>query len=182
MLPTRSLLRLATLADVDALRELIALSARELSRDCYTTEKIEAALRGAWGVDTQLIRDGTYVVVERGRQFAGCGGWSRRRTLFGADSETHRDSSGLDPRVDAAKIRAFFVHPAFARQGIGSAILEYCEEKAWAAGFRRFELMATLPGRRLYEARGYVAAEPIQWNLGDGLTIEFVPMSKQAAT
>ena len=170
------------MADVDALRELIALSARELSGDCYSSEQIEAALLGAWGVDTQLVLDETYVVVECDRQLAGCGGWSRRRTLFGADNETHRDSSDLDPRVDAARIRAFFVHPAYARRGIGTAILEYCEKKARAAGFDRFELMATLPGRRLYEARGYSAAEPIQWSLGDGLTIEFVPMSKQSAS
>lgn len=181
MMPASCRLRLATLSDVVALRDLIALSARELSRDCYAPEQVEGALRGAFGVDTQLVRDGTYVVVECDGELAGCGGWSRRRTLFGGDAEQSRDDAILDPQVDAAKIRAFFVHPAFARQGIGTAILEHCEAAARASGFTRFELMATLPGRRLYEARGYAAAEPIQWSLGDGLAIEFVPMSKQVA-
>jgi GNAT superfamily N-acetyltransferase len=181
MLSPSCRLRLATLADIDAVRDLIALSARELSRGSYSPEQVEGALRGAFGVDTQLIRDETFVVVECDRQLAGCGGWGRRRTLFGADSEAHRDDSALDPQKDAAKIRAFFVHPSFARQGIGTAILDYCEEKARASGFTRFELMATLPGRRLYESRGYVAGQPIQWDVGNGVTIEFVPMSKQAS-
>lgn len=180
MLPAGCHLRLANLADAGAIGELIALSARELSRDCYSQAQVEGALKGAFGVDTQLVRDGTFVVVECGGQLAGCGGWSRRRTLFGGDNEPSRDSGLLDPRTDAAKIRAFFVHPAFARQGIGTAILEYCENAARMYGFTRFELMATLPGRRLYEARGYVPAAPIQWSLGSGVSIEFVPMSKPA--
>jgi GNAT superfamily N-acetyltransferase len=173
-------LRRATLADVPALRELIAVSARELGRSDYTPEQIEGALRGAFGVDSQLLRDGTYFAIEAGGRLVGCGGWSRRRTLFGGDDRMDRDASELDPAVDAAKIRAFFVHPDFARRGFGSAILERCERDAIAHGFRRFELMGTLPGVRLYAARGYLPAARVYWPLGDGLTIPFVPMSKAA--
>ena len=173
-------LRLATSADAGPISGLIALSARELSVHDYTAPQIEGALSGAFGVDTQLIDDGTYFVVAAGAQLVGCGGWSRRRTLFGGDARPDRDAAELDPRVDAAKIRAFFVHPDFARRGIGTAILERCERDAAAHGFSRFELMATLPGIRMYAARGYVGGEPIQWPMANGLTIEFVAMSKRA--
>jgi len=166
------------MADVPALGPLIATSARELSRDDYTPEQVEGALRGAFGTDTQLIRDGTYFVVEVDGELAGCGGWSRRKTLFGGDRRVDRDGNELDPAKDAAKIRAFFIHPDFARRGLGSLMLEHCEQDAMAHGFTRFELMGTLPGARLYAARGYKASEPIEWPLGDGLAIPFVPMSK----
>ena len=175
-------LRLATPADAEAISALIACSARKLSVHDYSAAQIEGALQGAFGVDTQLIRDGTYFVVEDGAQVVGCGGWSRRRTLFGGDARPDRDAAELDPRVDAAKIRAFFVHPDFARCGIGTAILERCERDAQAHGFTRFELLSTLPGVRLYAARGYVAGEAIQWTLPGGLTIEFVPMTRRAAS
>jgi GNAT superfamily N-acetyltransferase len=174
------LIRPATPADVPAIEALIARSARELGAADYSRAQIDGALRGAFGVDTQLLSDGTYFVVQAGDMLAGCGGWSFRRTLFGSDARTDRDPEPLDPRTDAAKIRAFFVHPAFARRGIGSALLERCEREATARGFRRFELMATLPGVRLYGARGYVAASPVDWPVGDELTIRFVPMSKAA--
>jgi GNAT superfamily N-acetyltransferase len=173
-----SRLRLATLSDLGELEALIAQSARALSANDYSSAQIEGALRGAFGVDTQLIRDGTYFVVEHGAQVVGCGGWSRRRTLFGGDARAGRDATELDPKTEAAKIRAFFVHPDFARRGIGATLLDRCEQDARACGFSRFEMMATLPGVRLYAARGYVAGEPILWPLGDGLTISFVPMRK----
>jgi ribosomal protein S18 acetylase RimI-like enzyme len=173
-------LRRATIADLPALAPLIASSARELSRGDYAPETVEGALRGAFGVDTQLIRDGSYFVFESGGRLAGCGGWSRRRTLFGSDARADRDATELDPATDAAKIRAFFIHPDFARQGLGSQLLERCERDAAAHGFTRFELMGTLPGVRLYAARGYTAAAAIEWPLGGGLTIKFVPMSKLA--
>jgi GNAT superfamily N-acetyltransferase len=179
MLPADHLLRHATLSDLSALDALIALSARTLGAREYSHAQIEGALRGAFGVDTQLIRDGTYFVVQHGDQLVGCGGWSRRRTLFGGDARPDRDAGVLDPRQDAAKIRAFFVHPDFARCGIGAAILERCEQEAKAQGFTRFELMATLPGIKFYAARGYVAGEPIQWPLGAGLAIDFLPMAKR---
>lgn len=173
-------LRRATLADLSSLEPLIEASARGLSAADYTSAQVEGALRGAFGVDTQLIRDGSYFVAESGGRLAGCGGWSRRRTLFGSDARGGRDATELDPATDAAKIRAFFIHPDFARQGLGSRILDRCEVDAMSYGFKRFEMMATLPGVRLYAARGYVGSQQIEWPLGDGLVIPFLPMSKDA--
>ena len=172
-------LRAATPADIPALERLIAASARGLSRDDYTDEQIESALGTAWGVDSELIRDGTYFVVEAEGEPVGCGGWSRRRTLFGADAGPGRVSDPLDPAREAARIRAFFVHPDWARRGIGRRLLDHCEAEARTHGFTATELMATLPGMRLYQTRGYVAGTPIQHPLGDGLTIQFVPMRKE---
>lgn len=173
-------LRLATLADKSELEQLIARSARELSKGDYTPEQIEGALRGAFGVDTQLINDGTYFVAQSGDKLVGCGGWSKRRTLFGGDARAERDAGLLDPATDAAKIRAFFVDPDCARQGIGRALLDRCEAEARAHGFKRYELMGTLPGVRLYRAYGYEGTEPVDHTLAPGLTIRFVPMHKSA--
>lgn len=172
-------IREATLDDRDAMRALIARSARELSSGDYTPEQVEGALRGAFGVDTQLILDGTYFVVEGDDKIVGCGGWSWRRTLFGGDSRTERDAGALDPKVDAARIRAFFVDPDYARRGIGRLLLQHCEQAAQARGFTRFALMGTLPGVRLYAACGYVAQPRIRYPVGDGVEIEFVPMVKE---
>ena len=181
MLPPNYVLRHATPSDIGELETLIALSARVLGANDYSAAQIEGALRCAFGVDTELIRDRTYFAADYGGKLIGCGGWSRRRTLFGGDSRPDRDAAELDPRQDAAKIRAFFMHPDFARRGIGATILERCERDAVAHGFGRFEMMATLPGVRLYAARGYVAEDPIQWPIGAGLTITFVPMTKRVA-
>lgn len=175
------LLRHATPADCAEIQELIARSIRALGAEDYSEGQIEGALKGAFGLDTQLITDGTYFVVESDGQILGCGGWSYRKTLFGSDARADRDGATLDPASDAAKIRAFFVDPAAARRGVGSAILERCEDEARRQGFRRAEMMATLPGKRLYEARGYVPEEKIQYPLGPGITIEFVPMWKNLA-
>jgi GNAT superfamily N-acetyltransferase len=172
-------LRAATRADQDALRVLIARSARELSAQDYSRAQIEGALQGAFGVDTQLIDDGTYFVVEFEGRPVGCGGWSRRRTLFGGDAHRERDAGELDPRVDAAKIRAFFVDPDHARRGIGRTLLERCESEARGRGFRRLELMGTLPGVRLYEALGYKRGAMVHYPVADGVNIEFIPMSKE---
>ena len=179
---TRLDLREATLADRLELEALIARSIRTLGAGDYTGPQIEAALLGAFGVDTQLIRDGTYFAVIRrsDRRIVACGGWSRRRTLFGSDARDDRDAALLDPAVDAARIRAFFVDPDAARQGVGTLLLSHCETQARAHGFRRFELMATLPGVRLYAARGYRAGTPIQHRMTPELEIEFVPMEKGA--
>ena len=171
-------LRKATLPDVPHIEALIARSARALSAADYRPSQVEGALRGAFGVDTQLLADGTYFVVEEDGRCVGCGGWSFRSTLFGSDARAGRDSSKLDPRTHAAKIRAFFVDPASARRGIGSLLLEHCETQARAHGFTRVELMATLPGVKLYAARGYIGAAPVQFDLGQGETIEFLPMRK----
>jgi len=171
-------LRQATPTDSGAIETLIARSIRGLGAGDYSAETIEAALQGAFGLDTQLIEDGTYFVVEEADRLLGCGGWSFRRTLFGSDARTGRDAAVLDPRTDAAKIRAFFIDPAAARRGIGTALLEHCESAARRAGFRRAEMMATLPGVRLYQARGYLAQAKVLYPLRDDLAIEFVPMSK----
>jgi len=171
-------IRPAVLHEKPQLEALIARSARELSKGDYTAEQVEGALRGAFGVDTQLICDATYFVAEQDGRIVGCGGWSHRKTLFGSDARADREPGELDPRSDAAKIRAFFVDPDYARRGIGRAILEECERAALAHGFRRFEMMATLPGVRLYEVCGYVAEERVTYPLGPDLTIEFVRMVK----
>lgn len=174
-------LRKATPEDQPALQQLIARSIHALGAGDYSQEQIDAALRGAFGLDTGLIHDGTYFVAVTGTgEIVACGGWSRRRTLFGSDERAGRDESNLDPRTDAAKIRAFFVDPAHARRGIGRALLERSETEAMSAGFSMFELMATLPGVRLYEKFGYQAGEPVVHPLPGGLTIRFVPMKKPA--
>jgi GNAT superfamily N-acetyltransferase len=174
-------LRAAVLEDEPVLRALIARSILALGAADYSVPQIEGALRGAFGVDTNLIRDGSYfVVLDRADQIVACGGWSRRRTLFGSDARAERDESWLDPHTDAAKIRAFFVDPGHARRGLGRAILERSEAEARKAGFTRFELMATLPGVRLYQQCGYVAQAPVSYPLGEDLSIQFVPMSKPA--
>ena len=171
-------LRLATGADIPRLSALIARSARGLSTAEYRPEQVDGALRGAFGIDTQLIDDETYFVAEENGELAGCGGWSFRSTLFGGDARSGRDASLLDPSAQAAKIRAFFVEPSKARRGVGSALLERCESEARARGFAHAELMATLPGLKLYAARGYIGGERARYDLGAGESIEFVPMRK----
>jgi|SRR6202140_3144272 len=171
-------LRKATLDDVPRIEALIARSARGLSTADYRPSQIEGALRGAFGVDTQLLADETYFVAEEDGRLVGCGGWSYRSTLFGSDARTDRDSSTLDPRTQAAKIRAFFIDPDSARRGIGSLLLEHCEQEARANGFARLELMATLPGVKLYAARGYIGADMVRFDVGGGESIEFIPMQK----
>jgi GNAT superfamily N-acetyltransferase len=171
-------LRPATLDDKAELTTLIARSARELSASDYTPAQIEGALLGAFGIDTQLILDGTYFVAEADGKIVACGGWSKRRTLFGSDARSGRDAAELDPATDAAKIRAFFVAPAYARRGLGSAILERCEQEARAHGFRHFEMMATLPGAKLYTRYGYSGTERIQYEVQPGVLIDFIPMRK----
>lgn len=171
-------LRPATAADAAEIQELIGRSIRALGAADYSSTQIEGALQGAFGLDTQLIADGTYFVVESQGRLIGCGGWSYRRTLFGGDARADRDAGTLDPDIDAAKIRAFFVDPEAARRGIGSALLDHCEAEARRHGFRRAEMMATLPGKRLYEARGYVPGQRVQYPVAPDVAIEFVPMSK----
>ena len=174
-------LRLAEERDIPALHALIAASVRGLMTSDYAPEQLEKALGVLLGVDTQLIEDRTYFVAEAGDgTLAGCGGWSKRKTLFGADHRAGRDAALLDPAQDAAKIRAFFVHPGWARMGIGSAILDRCEQTAVEAGFRRFEMGATLSGIPLYRARGYVELERIEAPLPGGGVLPVVRMAKEA--
>ena len=164
--------------DVASLSALIARSARQLSLADYRASQVEEALRGAFGVDSQLIRDQTYFVAEEEALIVGCGGWSFRSTLFGGDARAGRDASTLDPLTQAAKIRAFFIDPRHARRGIGSLLLDHCEREARRRGFSQAELMATLPGARLYRARGYVGAEPVRYDVGAGESLKFIPMRK----
>jgi len=156
---------------------LIARSARALDASDYTREQIEAALLGAWGVDTELIRDGTYFVGFED-ELVLCGGWSRRATSFGGDAYDRRESRLLVPGSEAARIRAFFVHPQWARRGLATRLLALCEGEAKAAGFTSVELVATLPGERLYTRHGYVSEGRRSYKLPAGRSIDFVPMRR----
>jgi len=173
--------RLALLSDVPSLQPLIAASVRGLQAGDYTPAQLEGALVSVYGVDTRLIEDGTYFAVEEENstaQLVGCGGWSRRKTLYGGDQYAGRQDDLLDPATDPAKIRAFFVHPQWARRGIGSLILDACENAAIAAGFRRLEMGATLTGVPFYAARGYVALEAMAVPLGNGESLPIVRMAR----
>ena len=201
-------LRRAVRSDIPVLRELIDASVRGLQNEDYTPAQMEGALNTVFGVDSQLIEDGTYLVVEaetlqgelssisqkepalcvdseEGPRFApsmivGCGGWSKRKTLFGSDHWTAREDTLLDPSGDAAKIRAFFVHPEWARRGIGSVILDACEAAARAAGFSRYEMAATLTGAKLFSVKGYVQVKRIEIPLSNGESLLVIQMEKRA--
>jgi len=178
-------IRTAVESDIPALHALIEASVRGLQADDYTPAQIEGALGTVLGLDTQLIRDQTYFLVEAidpngATVLAGCGGWSKRKTLFGADQGPGREPDLLDPASDAAKVRAIFVHPAFARRGLGSLILAHVEAAAQAAGFRRFEMGSTLTGVSLYRLKGYVEVERIAVPLHNGEALPVVRMTKLA--
>jgi len=180
--------RKAVAEDIPALRALIDASVRGLQAEDYTPEQIEGALKTIFGVDSQLIADGTYFIAEaksetksEGTELVavGCGGWSKRKTLFGGDQWAARQDSLLDPRVDAAKIRSLFMHPEWPRRGIGSAILETCEAAAKSAGFSRAEMGATLTGVKLFQVRGYMPLESIEISLQNGASLPVMRMAKQ---
>jgi GNAT superfamily N-acetyltransferase len=171
-------LRLARREDVPGLARLIERSARELSAGWYSPVQIESAVRHVFGVDSSLIDDGTYFVVTEDEAIVGCGGWSRRRALYGGDQRRVGGSEALDPVIDAARIRAFFVDPAHARSGIGRMLLAACDRAARAAGFARWTLMATLPGVPLYEAAGFRTVGRVTDVLPDGTAIDFVQMER----
>jgi len=171
--------RVATMADVPALRELIGLSVRGLSVGFYTVAQVDAAMDEVFGVDTQLVADGTYYVVDGSTGPAAAGGWSARRTLFGGDQMKQADDPLLDPASDAARIRAFFVHPDWARRGLARQLYAACERAASAAGFRRFELMATLPGEPLYGALGFTGVERVVLTLADDVALPLVRMTRR---
>lgn len=170
-------LTLATLDDIPVLEALITESVMTLQTE-YTREQRLAALGSVFGVDRQLIVDGTYFTARLDGELAGCGGWSRRRTPFGSDHSPAKDDALLDPAREAAKIRAFFIHPAFARRGIGSGLLRACEEAAAAAGFRCVELTSTLSGVPLYTARGFAPREEFGVPLSNGDKLPVIRMTK----
>jgi GNAT superfamily N-acetyltransferase len=194
-MPENIHLRLAAPEDVPVLQELIDASVRGLQTEDYTPAQIEGALKTVFGVDSQLIADGTYIVAEvqsaepkseslseekAAWMIVGCGGWSKRKTLYGSDHWTGREDVLLDPLHDAAKIRAFFIHPAWARRGVGSLILQACEDAARAAGFTRYEMGATLTGAKLFGAKGYVPVKPISIPLANGESLPVIHMEKRA--
>jgi GNAT superfamily N-acetyltransferase len=182
--PSTIRLRLANSSEIAELGRLIEASVRILQRGDYSEAQREGALGTVFGVDTQLIADGTYYVAvfqkSHGREkVVGCGGWSKRKTLFGSDHGPNRTGELLDPEKDAAKIRAFFVHPDWARRGIGTQILNACEQAAHDAGFRRFEMGATLTGVPLYAAHGYTEVGRISVPLNNGSWLPVVRMAKE---
>ena len=166
------------LADVPQLEALIERSARDLSRGFYTERETESAIRYVFGVDSQLVADSTYLAVELDARLVGCGGWSRRRTLYGGDQRPVGEQELLDPLRDAARIRAFFVAPEAARRGVGRNLLDACTNAAASAGFTKLELMATLPGVPFYEALGFNRVEDVIDVLPDGVPLRFVRMSR----
>jgi len=170
--------RLATFEDIPFLQQLIGASVRGLSTAYNTPNQIESAIKYIFGIDTQLIIDGTYYVAQVGDAIVGCGGWSKRNTLYGGDQHKAVEDPLLDPVLDAARIRAFFVHPDWARKGIGKHIIQVCENAAKKNGFTSFQLGATLPGVPLYEVMGYRPLEHIEQPLPDGEVLPIVKMYK----
>jgi GNAT superfamily N-acetyltransferase len=175
-------LRVAKMEDVPALNAVIAASARELSVGFYSPPQIDALLTHVFGVDTQLVTDATYYIVdgiEPRDGPAAAGGWSARRTLYGGDQTKTTEDTRLDPAVDAARIRAFFVHPLCARRGLGRRLYAECERVAQAAGFMKFELMATLPGEPLYAALGFEVVDRLTVRLPGDVDVPLVKMQRQ---
>jgi GNAT superfamily N-acetyltransferase len=186
-MPSSFTIRAALPSDVPVLRRLIDASVRRLQSQDYTPRQIDSALRTVFGVDSQLIGDGTYLLVEtvpapsdtnQQPVIVACGGWSKHKTLFGGDRWHDRQDDLLDPTRDAAKIRAFFIHPDWARQGIGTLLLDACEAAARAAGFTRFEMGATLTGVKLFQQRGYVPVERLEVPLEGDTTLPIIHMVK----
>jgi len=176
--PLPLVVRTATRADVAELNTLIAASARALSVGFYTPEQVDAAVAYVFGVDTGLVDDGTYFVVESEGQLVGCGGWSRRGALYGGDQRPMERAPRLNPATDPARIRAFFVAPGWERRGIGSRLLDVCRAAAAAEGFTTLELMATLPGVPLYARHGFREVERVIDRMPSGIALEFVRMRR----
>lgn len=171
-------IRLAGEEDIPALEALIPLSVHGLQSGAYSEAQRHAALGPVFGVDRQLIRDGTYFVVLDGERIVGCGGWSRRRALYGGDRDRTGEDALIDSATEPARIRAFFVHPDYARRGIGRALLSACESAITAAGFTRAEMVATLPGEPLYAAAGYEVIERYEAPMPGGLTLPVIRMGR----
>lgn len=171
-------IRTATHDDIPQLRRLISESARRLSVGYYSTEQVEACVKEIFGVDTQLIADGSYYVIDVQGEFVAAGGWSARRTLYGGDQMKSGPDPLLDPQTDAARIRAFFVHPDWSRRGLARRIYDHCAAAAWAAGFRNFELMATQPGTPFYSALGFIPGDRVVVRLGGDVDVPFLRMTR----
>lgn len=167
-MPTSFTIRAATAADIPALQQLIARSGIGLAAGFYTPEQAHAITHEVFGVDTQLIEDGTYFAIEDATRIVACGGWSKRSTPYGGDMHKVAPDRLLDPATEAAKIRAFFVDPDMARRGLGSMLMQHCTTCARAAGFTALELTATMPGVPLYTAHGFAPVHDLHLALGDG--------------
>ena len=170
--------RIALIEDIDAIESLMELSIKELLGPYLTEPQLKASFE-SMGLDDQIIKDKTYFMIFRGEEFVGCGGWSNRRTLFGANHTPNRDKSFLNPKIDSAKIRAMYTHPRWARKGIGSLIIELAEAEASKAGFKKCELMATQAGEPLYKVKGYRVTEEILYKSLSGLTVPMMKMEKR---
>ncbi|MBK8247909.1 MAG: GNAT family N-acetyltransferase [Gemmatimonadetes bacterium] len=173
------LFRYATRADIPALNALIRESAAALSAGFYTEQETDAAIRYVFGVDTMLVDDQTYFVASLEGSDVACGGWSRRGALYGGDQRRMEEAPLLDPQLDAARIRAFFVSPRYARRGIGRQMLDHCIAAAVAEGFSALELMATLPGVPLYEQCGFRELERVVDTMPNGVGVRFVRMRRE---
>ncbi|HKO17016.1 MAG TPA: GNAT family N-acetyltransferase [Gemmatimonadaceae bacterium] len=171
-------LRLATSSDIPALQTLIAHSARRLSTPFYTPAQIAALIAHVFGIDTQLITDRTYYVIDGPAVPIAAGGWSGRRTLYGGDQAKAPDDSRLDPATQPARLRAFFVHPEWARRGLARQLYTVCARAAWEASFRRFELMATSPGEPLYTALGFTVVERVVLPLPGNVEVPLARMAR----
>ena len=181
---TQFVIRPATHADIPAIRTLVEQSVRGLQQNDYSPTQIDASIGSVFGTDRQLLEDETYFVatpLNEPSRLVACGGWSYRRTLCGSDQLSNRDNGQLNPATDFAKIRAIFVHPEWARRGLGTMILAHCEEAARAAGFTRFEMGSTLTGVPLYSLKGYTERERTHVLLPNGETLEVVVMDKTLA-
>lgn len=179
MQPTSShqlIVATSTLEEIPQLNQMIGESARVLSRGFYTEQETASAIQYVFGVDTALVHDGSYFTAHLDGELAGCGGWSRRRTLYGGDQRPMGGDEFLDPDHDAARIRAFFIAPSAARRGVGKAIFSACKEAAAAQGFTSLELMATLPGVPFYLALGFAKVEDVADVLPNGVTLRFERM------
>jgi GNAT superfamily N-acetyltransferase len=174
-------LRVATLGDVFELGRLIEASVRGLSVSYYSASQVASALKHIFGPDTALIGDRTYYVLDTAKELIAAGGWSKRRTLYGGDQMKTAEDPLLNPAVEPARIRAFFVHPGWARQGLGRRLFERCLEDAEAAGFSQLELMATLPGEPLYRALGFTELQRLTVSLPDHVELPVVRMGRAIA-
>ena len=174
-------LRAATRADLPALNELIQRSVRELSAGHYSPAQIDSSLKHVFGVDTQLIADATYFVIEEGSTIVAAGGWSKRATLYGGDQAKPNEDPLLDPARDPARIRAFFVQPEFTRRGLARQLYDACAAAARAHGFQSLELGATLPGVPLYKALGFAELERIEHPMPDGEALPLIRMRRTLA-
>jgi GNAT superfamily N-acetyltransferase len=166
------------LDDIPAIRELILLSVAGLQAETYSAEQRAGAMGSVYGTDRQMIADGTYFVIERDGKLAACGGWSWRRTAFGGDGGMAKDDTPLDPKKEPARIRAFFVDPKYARQGLASQILAECEQRARAMGFLAMEMTSTLAGIPFYLRHGYAEKEELDLPLTNSVTLPVVRMEK----